>query len=157
METWVQIKGVPPKWCDRTTIKEISSSLRKLIEIDWQTLFSSFFSVIRVKVNCKDPKMIPVKRVVEMEDHLYLLHFTVENVEQVEAKPDGDEGKGDGSDGEGDEDEDLLDDEPEKEQETEEEKEKSEGDKSREQGSGKEKEREGEKQTPKTRQKQGRS
>jgi hypothetical protein len=29
--------------------------------------------------------MIPVKRVVEMEDHLYLLHFTVENVEQVEA------------------------------------------------------------------------
>jgi hypothetical protein len=34
METLVQIKGVPPKWCDRTTIKEISSSLRKLIEID---------------------------------------------------------------------------------------------------------------------------
>jgi hypothetical protein len=106
-------------------------------------------------VNYKDPKMIPVKRLVEMEDHLYLLHFTVENVEQVEAKPDGDKGKGDGSDGEGDEDEDLLDEEPEKEQETEEEKEKSEGYKSREQGSGKEKEREGEKQTPKTRQKQG--
>lgn len=41
-ETWVQITGVPPKQCDWETIKEIASSLGKLLEIDWQSLFSSF-------------------------------------------------------------------------------------------------------------------
>jgi hypothetical protein len=55
-EAWVQIRGVPPKWCDWVTIKEIASSLGKMSEIDWQTLFTSFFSVIRVKINCKKPK-----------------------------------------------------------------------------------------------------
>ena len=39
MEAWVQIKGVPPKWSDWTTIKEIASTLGKLLEVDWQTLF----------------------------------------------------------------------------------------------------------------------
>lgn len=29
-ETWVQIRGIPPKWCDWTTIREIASSLESL-------------------------------------------------------------------------------------------------------------------------------
>ncbi|CAO2189044.1 unnamed protein product [Urochloa humidicola] len=67
-EAWVQVRGVPPKWCDSITIRQIASSLGKPVEIDWNTIFSSFFSVIRVKVNCKDPKKIPQRRVVEMAD-----------------------------------------------------------------------------------------
>jgi hypothetical protein len=100
-ETWVQIRGVPPKWSDWITIKEIASSLGRLSEIDWQTLFSGFFRVVRVKVNCKDPKMIPEKRVVEMDDNLFMLYFTVEGLlEQESSSPKGDE-KGDEDDGEG--------------------------------------------------------
>lgn len=93
--------------CDWITIKEIASSLGKLSEINWQSLFSSFFSIIRVKIKCKDPKMIPCKRVVEMEDQLFMLHFKVEDAEQEPEKPTGDEGKGDDPD---DEDDNLLDD-----------------------------------------------
>jgi hypothetical protein len=77
----VQIIGVPSKWSDWVTIKEIASSLGKMNEIDWQTLFSSFFSVIRVKINCKDPRMIPGKRVMEMDDHLFMIYSTMEDFE----------------------------------------------------------------------------
>lgn len=48
-ETWVQIRGIPPKWSDWTTIREIATSLGKLVEVDWQSLFSSFFSMVRVR------------------------------------------------------------------------------------------------------------
>jgi hypothetical protein len=82
-DVWVQIKGVPPKWCDWGTIKEIASSLGKLGEVDWQTLFSSFLSIVRVKSFCKDPHMIPESRVMKMEDLLFMLHFKVENLEQM--------------------------------------------------------------------------
>ncbi|CAO2201094.1 unnamed protein product [Urochloa humidicola] len=43
VEAWIQIKGVPPKWCDDITIRQIASSLGKPMEIDWQTIFNSFF------------------------------------------------------------------------------------------------------------------
>lgn len=34
IETWIQIRGVPPKWSDWTTIKEIASSLGMILEVD---------------------------------------------------------------------------------------------------------------------------
>jgi hypothetical protein len=107
-KTWVQIRGVPPKWTNWITIKEIASSLGRLSEIDWQTLFSSLFRVVRIKINCKDPKMIPEKRVAEIDDNLFMLYFTVEGLEQESSNPKGDEDKGDEYDGEGEEDENPL-------------------------------------------------
>ena len=95
IETWVQIKGVPPKWSDWTTIREIASSLGKLVEVDWQTLFTSFFNVIRVKINCKDPRKIPENRVVEMEDKLFLLSFTVEDLDKMRDKLEDEDGGND--------------------------------------------------------------
>ncbi|XP_039841918.1 uncharacterized protein LOC120702264 [Panicum virgatum] len=86
METWIQIRGVPPKWSDWTTIREITSTLGKLIEVDWQTLFSSFFTVIRVKINCKDPRKIPDRRVMEMADKLYMISFEVEELDKLKEK-----------------------------------------------------------------------
>jgi hypothetical protein len=77
-------------------------------------MFSSFFSVIRVKINCKDPSMIPEKRVMEMEDNLFMIHFKVEGAEVGAEKANGDEDKGDGDgdedkgDGDEEEDDDLL-------------------------------------------------
>ncbi|CAL4997497.1 unnamed protein product [Urochloa decumbens] len=106
-EVLVVVKGVPPKWADWITIKEIASSLGKLLEVDWQTLFASFFTTIRVRINCKDPKCIPKERVVEMDDQLYILEYTVEGLEQDVSKNNGgDAGNGPDSDDE----DDLLDD-----------------------------------------------
>ena len=54
-DVWVQIKGIPPNWCDWLIVKQISSCLGKLIEVDWHSLFASSFSMIRVRLKCKDP------------------------------------------------------------------------------------------------------
>jgi hypothetical protein len=99
-EVWVQITSVPLKWCDWTTINEIASSLGKPEEIDWQTLFSSFFSQIRVKFHCKDPRMIPESRIMEMENRLYMIHFKVENYDKEAPYSPRSDGKGDDSDDE---------------------------------------------------------
>jgi hypothetical protein len=49
-----------------------------MIEIDWNSLFTSFFGMVRVKVACKDVDKIPQKRLFEMERLLYLVQFKVE-------------------------------------------------------------------------------
>jgi hypothetical protein len=33
-EVWIQIRGIPPKWVDWWTIKDIASSLGMLVEVD---------------------------------------------------------------------------------------------------------------------------
>ena len=112
----VQIRGIPPKWCDWISVREIASCLGKLAEVDWQSLFASSFSMIRVKLKCKNPKKSPLERVMEMGDKLYLINFTAEGVDQTQRMgkdEDGDDN--DGGDGKGDEDmeeDDLLGDEP---------------------------------------------
>jgi hypothetical protein len=50
IDVWVQIQGIPPKWVDWKTLWEVSSSLGRMIEVDWQELFNSFFSTVRVKI-----------------------------------------------------------------------------------------------------------
>jgi hypothetical protein len=122
-EIWVQIKGIPPKWADWWTIKDVASSLGLLSEVDWTTLFSIFFSTTRIKIKCKDPVRIPKERVYEMGGSCYLVSFTAEGVGQIEDHEDndgkgddgkGDDGKGNDDDGKGDDDDpkedDLLDD-----------------------------------------------
>jgi len=42
-EVWVQVKGIPPKWVDWWTIKDIALSLGLLLEVDWTELFKVFF------------------------------------------------------------------------------------------------------------------
>jgi hypothetical protein len=43
------------------------------MEVDWNSLFTSFFSTIRVKVACKDIAKIPGKRLYEMRNGMYLI------------------------------------------------------------------------------------
>jgi len=38
VDVWVQIKGMPPKWVDWVSIKEMASSLGLMVEVGWQTL-----------------------------------------------------------------------------------------------------------------------
>jgi hypothetical protein len=68
-----------------------------MIEIDWNSLFSSFFSMVRVRIACKDLNKIPEKRLFEMDNNLYLIHFKVESA----LVPDGEEGTDDKGDDEG--------------------------------------------------------
>jgi hypothetical protein len=49
-----------------------------MVEIDWNSLFSSFFSMVRVMVACKDASKIPAKRLFEMKNCLYEIQFVVE-------------------------------------------------------------------------------
>lgn len=61
---------------------EVSSSLGIMIEVDWQGLFNSFFSLVRVKIQCKDPTKIPRKRVFVFKSILYLIEFKTEGFDQ---------------------------------------------------------------------------
>jgi hypothetical protein len=109
-ETWVQVRGVPPKWNDWQTVREIASSLGRLMEVDWQSFFSSFFGMIRIKINCKDPTKIPTQRVLEMNNQLFLITFKAEGFDQEQGPPE-EKDNGDGGDSESEEleEEDLLD------------------------------------------------
>lgn len=105
-EVWVQIKGIPPKWADWWTIKDVASSLGLLAEVDWTTLFSTFFSTARVKIKCKDPVKIPKERVYEMGGSCFLVTCTAEGFEQIDDLSGDNDGKGDEGkwdDGKGDE------------------------------------------------------
>jgi hypothetical protein len=44
-----------------------------MMEVDWSSLFTSFFSMVRVKIAYKDPSKIPSKRLFEMKNQLYVI------------------------------------------------------------------------------------
>lgn len=90
IDVWVQIKGIPPKWVDWDTMREVASSIGLMVEMDWQTLFNSFFSLMRVKIQCKDPTRVPKERVYVFNKGLYLIHFKTEGFEQISNSTDGD-------------------------------------------------------------------
>jgi hypothetical protein len=49
-----------------------------MVEIDWNSLFTNFFGMVRVKLECKDVSEIPRKRLFELKNNLYLIQFKVE-------------------------------------------------------------------------------
>jgi hypothetical protein len=95
-ETWVQISGIPPKCTNWRTLRQVASSLGKLMEADWNSLFVNLFSIVRVKVACKDIARILGKGLYEMRNGLYLIHFKIEAKEGL--LEGGDEGGGDNGD-----------------------------------------------------------
>jgi hypothetical protein len=85
------------------------------MEVDWQSFFSSFFGMTRIKINCKDPTKIPTQRVLEMNNQLFLITFKVEGFEQEQGPPEEkDNGDGGDSDSKELEEKDPLDEDPEK-------------------------------------------
>lgn len=78
----------------------------KLVDVDWHSLFASFFAMVRIKVKCRDPVKIPPKRLMELND-LFIIHFKTENHVQVVGKSGKEEG-GDGGDDDGNLDDDSV-------------------------------------------------
>jgi hypothetical protein len=72
-EAWVQVRGIPPKLSEWSVFQQIASSLGKLADVDWYSLFSNQFAMVRLKVKCKNPIRIPLERVLQIQDELLLL------------------------------------------------------------------------------------
>ncbi|KAJ1278719.1 hypothetical protein BS78_04G100100 [Paspalum vaginatum] len=80
-EVWIQMKGIPSRWFGMMT------------DVEWSTLFKSFYVTVRVKIFCRDP--IPPERLFEIEKKLFLVSLLVEG--EVREQSDG--GTDDGNDG----------------------------------------------------------
>jgi hypothetical protein len=96
----VQISGIPSKWSTWKTFIQISSTLGNLLEVEWNSVFASFFVMVRVKLAYKDVSKVPKKKLFEMQKKLYLIQFKVEGeIEMKEGGDDNDNDDGDQGDG----------------------------------------------------------
>ncbi|TVU24263.1 hypothetical protein EJB05_26684, partial [Eragrostis curvula] len=103
-EVWVQVSGIPPKWCAWSVFAQVTSSFGLITDVEWSSLFKSFYGWVRIKVACRDPEKIPLDRFFEMDKKLYRVYFDVEEVSQVAGDNDT---KGDDDQGGDDKDEDF--------------------------------------------------
>lgn len=72
------IEGIPPKSISWNIISQISTMLGVLVNVDWHTIFRSFYEKVRIQVAVRDTTKIPRDRMVEINHELYLLKFSVE-------------------------------------------------------------------------------
>jgi hypothetical protein len=54
-EVWIQLEGVPPKWCDWRVFAHMVSGFGLMLDVDWASLFKSFYEKVRIKIACRDP------------------------------------------------------------------------------------------------------
>jgi hypothetical protein len=59
----------------------MTSSFGLLIEVDWASLFKSFYEKVRVKIACRNPSRISKEKLIKMEKKLYLVDIAVEGFE----------------------------------------------------------------------------
>jgi hypothetical protein len=81
-EVWIQVDGIPTKWCDYKVFSQIVSGFGLMVDVDWSSLFKSFYVKVRLKVACKNPLKIPAERLFEMDKKLYMINIVVEGYEQ---------------------------------------------------------------------------
>jgi hypothetical protein len=74
------LESIPLRWCDWKVFTQIASGLGLLLEVDWSSMFKSFYEQVRVKIACRCPVKIPSERLFEIEKKLYLVSITVEGV-----------------------------------------------------------------------------
>jgi hypothetical protein len=111
-DVWLDLEGIPPKWCHWKVFAHITSSFGILREVDWSTLFKSFYASVRVKISCRSPSKIPSVRLYEMDKKLYMIVIIAEGYEKhvAEDKTDNGDDQDDDDEGANDDDFDDLDD-----------------------------------------------
>jgi hypothetical protein len=93
---------------------QIASGFGLMTEVDWSTLFKTFYEVVRIKVAVRNAEKIPSERLYEMDKKLFFISITVEGDNNNGPEKKGDDGDGGGDDGkDNDEEADDLDDLPE--------------------------------------------
>ena len=108
-DVWVQMRGIPPKWCHWKFFAQIASGFGLMVDVDWFTTFKAFYEVVRVKVDCKDPTKIPAGRLFEMDRKLFPVDFEVEKEDNGQIGNGDDNGGDDGDDDNLDNDDDADD------------------------------------------------
>jgi hypothetical protein len=84
-EAWIIVEEIPPKWCDCKVFSQMASGFGLLLDVDWASLFKTFYEKVKLRVACKNPKKIPLERLFEMDKKLYLISIQIEGYEQEEA------------------------------------------------------------------------
>jgi hypothetical protein len=62
-----------------------------MLEVDWASLFKSFYEQVKIKIACRDPSKILAKRLFELDRKLYMISIAVEGYE-LEAGKDEEDG-----------------------------------------------------------------
>jgi hypothetical protein len=75
--------------------RQIASTMGKLLEVDWTSLFDNVFSMVRMRIACKDATKIPSKRLFEMKNSLYVIQFKVDKRGENGSGPIDNRGGGD--------------------------------------------------------------
>jgi len=91
-----------PRWCHWRVFAQLASGFGLMTEVDWSTLFKSFYETVRVKVACKYFRKIPTKRLYEMNKKLHLVYFSVDAEQEKMQQDQGNDGDDGGDDDLGD-------------------------------------------------------